>query len=339
MKFFSLAILFIATAAYMPAQSQSASIDKEQFFSDTSMLHASLITNHHMLFGRYKKGYIIPGVFQTTLSDGTVVHDPVTLEFRGNIRHEICYVPPLKISFKNNKSSVFHSLKSLKLVNECKLSTTFDQYLLKEFLIYKIYNLITDMSFRVRLLDLDLPDSSGKKKTINEHAFLIEDIKELAKRNDCRESINGAFHSEETNRKQMTIVAVFQYMIGNTDWGVSVKHNIRLITPKNDSLARPYVIAYDFDYAGLVNTDYAVPDERLGIETVRERMYRGLPRNVVELNEVLDIFKQQKEKIYALINNFNLLTSNNKRDMTDYLDDFYKTINNPKDVQSVFLEK
>jgi hypothetical protein len=38
-----------------------------------------------------------------------------------------------------------------------------------------------------------------------------------------------------------------------------------------DSTARPVVVPYDFDYAGIVDAYYAVPNEGLEIENVRQR--------------------------------------------------------------------
>ena|SRR5665213_3505057 len=114
-------------------------------------------------------------------------------------------------------------------------------------------------------------------------------------------------------------------------------HNIKLIHANNDPMSRPFVIPYDFDYSGLVNTSYAVPDERLGIESVRQRVYWGFPRTMEELNDVLDIFNKQKANIYALINNLIILTAETKSGMIDYLDDFYRTINNPAAVKRTFI--
>ncbi|HLY69453.1 MAG TPA: hypothetical protein VKR53_06965, partial [Puia sp.] len=104
-----------------------------------------------------------------------------------------------------------------------------------------------------------------------------------------------------------------------------------------DTTIRPYVVPYDFDYSGFVNTEYAVPDERLNIENVRQRLYRGYPRTMQELNDVLYIFQQQKEKIYALVNNFDLLTPASKRDLIGFLDEFYQLIKDPKAVKDVFI--
>jgi len=147
--------------------------------------------------------------------------------------------------------------------------------------------------------------------------------------------ING----QSADRNQFTIFAVFEYFIGNTDWGVSANHNSVIILPNNDPEARPFVIPFDFDYSGLVNADYAVPDEGLDILNVRERCYRGYARTMEELNDAFLIFNQQKEKIYALVNNFELLTPRNRKDIIDYLDDFYKTISDPGKVKNIFIDK
>jgi hypothetical protein len=210
--------------------------------------------------------------------------------------------------------------------------------LLKEYLIYKIYNLLTEKSFRVRLLNLRFEDSKGSKKPINQHAFLIETTKEMAKRNKCREFKYNKINTESTNRDQMTLVAIFEYMIGNTDWSVPGGHNTVLVQPKNDSTAMPFVIPYDFDYSGFVNAEYAIPTEELGLENVRQRLYRGYSRTPDELDDVITVFKNKKDSIYSLINNFNLLAQRNRNEIIQYLDEFYKTINNSSQVKNVFIE-
>jgi len=313
-------------------------VNKVKFFEDTSVVNASLTFNiKKLLTKKSRQGLIFPGVFACKLGDSLNVNDNISIEVRGHSRRATCYIPPLKLIYKNNKEAAFYKLKSLKLVNTCAITKDDDQNLLKEFIIYKIYNQITDRSFRARLLKLSYIDSSGSRKTITQHAFLLEDVKELAKRNACDDWTGKKFGTEATDRRQMTMVAIFEYMIGNTDWAVPNGHNIRLIHSNIDTLSRPYAVPYDFDYSGLVNTTYAIPDDRLGIENVRQRLYRGFPRLMEELNEVLDVFKKQKTNIYAIINNFNLLTPTTKRDMIDYLDGFYATIGSQSEIRETFI--
>lgn len=337
-QYFTVALLFCALA-FQTAHGQKTKIDRHSFFNDTSVLNVTLTANmNKVLINHKKNGFNISAILATTLPDGTPVNEPVVLDVRGHYRMENCYIPPIRLKFYNDEQSVFYSWKDLKLVSECKISKDNEQYLLKEFLVYKIFNQLTEKSFRVRLLNLTFIDSAGKKKPITEYAFLLEDVKDLAKRNDCVEWKWGKRNTEETHRKQMTMVAVFEYMIGNTDWAVSVKHNIKLIVPANDTSSRPYAVPYDFDYSGLVNTDYAVPDERLELENVRQRLYRGYPRSAGELDEVLNKFREKKENIYALVNHFDLLSSKSKQEVTSYLDEFYATIGRPIEVKSIFIE-
>jgi len=319
--------------------SQAQSIDSIQFFIDENPLKVTLETDvNKLLVEKMKDNYTQPATFTCTLPDSSVVSEEIRINARGIMRRDYCFTPPLRLSFHNSTSPVLYSLNTLKLVCPCRTSAEYEQLLLKEFLIYKIYNLLTEKSFRVRLLQLTYKDTRGKKKPFTQYAFLIENIDALAKRNRCKEWKNKNIHSESCDRAQMTLVAVFQYMIGNTDWAVSNQHNIKIIYSKKDSAARPYVVPYDFDYAGLVNAEYAVPDEQLGTQTVLERVYRGFPRTASELQTVFDLFNQQKEKIYALIKNFEPLSQRNKKEMIDYLDDFYETINNSRKAEYIFVD-
>src|SRR4029079_8149799 len=179
----------------------------------------------------------------------------------------------------------------------CNIGNTNEEFLLKEYLIYKIYNLLSVMSYRVRLLHVTYVDSKQKIKTYSQYGFLIEDTKDMADRNNCKEIQNKHFSTEQTDRHPMTFGSIFQYMIGNTDWAVGNYHNIKLIVPKTDTLARPYPVPYDFDFSGFVNAPYAVPDEKAGIRNVTERFYMGFPRTMDELTLILDVFKVKKESV------------------------------------------
>jgi hypothetical protein len=111
------------------------------------------------------------------------------------------------------------------------------------------------------------------------------------------------------------------------------------MVPKTDTFAKPYVIAYDFDYAGIVNASYAVPSEGLEITSVTQRLYRGFPRTMEELEVNLEIFRSKKDAIMFYINNFPLVSSRVKKDITRYLEEFYDTINDKKLVRTYFISK
>ena len=340
MKLLFFAAWLFIVAAFQISYGQIPPVDRAGFFKDTSLLNATLVTDLVKILNHgKKKGYNTAGIFITTLPDGTKVNDQVLIEKRGHFRSDFCYVPPIKVVFNYKDSGRLFNLKSMKLVSECKVSSEHEQFLFKEFLAYKIYNLISDRSFQVRLLKVRWEDSAARKKPLVEYGFFLEDLKDVAARNNCTVWKKGNLNTEQTDRRQMTTVALFEYMIGNTDWAVTVSHNTRLMLSKDDTLSKPYVVPYDFDYSGLVNTYYSIPDEKLEIETVTQRIYRGYPRTMPELQQALDTFRAQKKNIYDLINNFGYLTPKSKREMTGFLDGFYDEIDNPKLVKVNFIDK
>lgn len=74
----------------------------------------------------------------------------------------------------------------------------------------------------------------------------------MARRNGCKKRTHGQILTEATDRKTMTRVAIFEYMIGNTDWSVPNNHNIELVFSRDNPALMPYAVPYDFDYCGLV---------------------------------------------------------------------------------------
>jgi hypothetical protein len=230
--------------------------------------------------------------------------------------------------------------KTMKISNGCSAGDAPGQLVIKEYLVYKIYNLLTDMSLKVRLMNISFKDVSGKRKPYTQYAFMIEDVDDMAKRNHMVEVEEVKYNTEQTNRDQMTLVTLFEYLIGNTDWSVPAYHNIKLIGPKEDKNVRPYVVAYDFDICGFVDPPYATIDEQLQdrITTVRERLNRGFPRSMEELKIAVKLFNDRKEKIISLIKNNEYLSPREKSNTIDYVEDFYKTINSDRELQRIFVD-
>jgi hypothetical protein len=125
-------------------------------------------------------------------------------------------------------------------------------------------------------------------------------------------------------------MAVFQFMIGNTDWDVPSLHNIRLFKLQDYRKINPVPITYDFDYAGLVNADYAVPHVRFGTTTVRERVYMGYCIPAAEFQPIFNQFLEKEEQIYSIITNCPWLDKYNKSDALNYLGEFFDIIKNTK---------
>jgi hypothetical protein len=320
---------------------QTFVIDKKKFFTNEQIIEMEVVTDMKKLVtNKLEKDYATnyqPGTITFILPDSSRISDEIDIRPRGNFRREECYIPSVMIDFKTPRSVVLKKLGRLKFVWPCSNSGFDEQLVLKEYLVYKLYNLLTEKSFRVRLVKLVFFDISEKVKPRKLFGFFIEDVDDMARRNGCEEVEPYRPHTESTERKQTTLVSLFQYMIGNTDWAVPVYQNIKLIRSREDTLSKPFVVPYDFDYSGMVNANYAIPDPELGTASVRERVYRGFPRTMEELKEVIQIFARQKAAMDSLIKNFKELEPGHKKEMSKYLDDFFKIIADEKDIRYIFI--
>jgi hypothetical protein len=313
-------------------------VDSVRFFVDEPPLNVTISTDMAKLMSEKMKGELLKATISTKLYDSSLVEEEIRISARGAFRRKYCYIPPMLLNFQNTTSPRLRSLKALKMVSGCTVNKQAEQLLLKEYLVYKIHNLVASKSFLTRLAKVTYRDGKGKKKPFTQYAFFLENVDAMAKRNHCKEWKNGPVNYHMLDRKETTMMFVFQYMIGNTDWGLTNNHNLKIMYGKKDTSTTPFAVPYDFDYCGLVNAEYAVPNEELGITTVVQRLYRGFPRSAGELQTVFDVFNTQKEKIYNLISDFELLDKKNKKEMIAFLDDFYKTINQKWEVQSIFIK-
>ena len=328
-------IVFIIATLLLHYTVCCQTVNRQQFFLDENVIDVTLTTDIKKLRSNKKVPVWQPANIVMRFSDTAIINEVIRVQPRGEFRKMNCDIASLMLDFKNQTSPKLSPLKKLKLVGGCHSNTADEELLLKEFVIYKIYNFLTNMSFRTRLLHITYKDSE-KQRSYKQYAFLIEDIKYLCTRNNCVEANRKIFIPSATDRQHTTLVCLFQYMTGNTDWSLPNFHNIKIIVPKTDTLARPYIIPYDFDYTGLVNADYAVPQEIFGTTSVKERVYRGASRTDNELQQAIDIFKERKERIMYYISNFPLLGERTKKDITTYLEEFYKIIGNKNSWRSIF---
>lgn len=264
--------------------------------------------------------------------DSSMVEKEIRVKARGITRKSICHFPPIKLNFKDTApdNDSLNDINSLKLVTHCKNNALYEQYLLKEYLVYRMYNLLTDSSFRVRLVHMNYMDSRGKMKPIIKYGFLIESHDRMAERLQGIRIDRKGINTWDTDCYLTGLLDIFQFMIGNTDWSIPPLHNIKLVMPlvlNSGILAIPY----DFDYSGMVNTVYAIPDENLGTETVRTRVYRGycLP-SADHYQRLFGVFRQKKQAIFALVEDFELLDDRSKSEMLEYLEEFYTIIEDPR---------
>ncbi len=306
----------------------------ERLFRDREPLELTLRAPFNDLFKNRDtmKTKPLPGRFEWVDAKDGRQAVPVTLDTRGHfrLRRTTCAFAPLKVEFDKDstKGTVFSGQGGIKLVTHCQNAKGNEQNLLVEEATYRMYNLLTPYSHRTRLAKITyVPDDTTK--TVTRYGFFIEDDKELAKRTETSliMATGGNFSDMEPGR--LDLAMLFEYLIGNTDWSVVMIHNFRILDPGR---GEPYIpVAYDFDFSGLVGAAYAVPDARLPIKSVKERLYRGPCRKVEELMPVIARFNQAKDSLYSLIREMPGLEPKRAKEATDYLDGFFDQVKRPKD--------
>ncbi len=269
---------------------------------------------------------------------GAIIKLPITLRTRGHFRRQTrnCDFPPLKVEMTKDaaKKTVFDGNRTLKLASNCRpTNSEYEQYILQEAALFRMYTLLTPWSYRVRLARVTYQDSTGKAKTVQSWAFFVEDENDLAQRRNAKKLVDKGARFDDLEPDTWGYAEVFQYMIGNTDWSVSALHNISLL---KDTTGTVYGIPYDFDFTGAVDARYAIPNSQLPIRTVRDRLWRGDCRTAEELTPILDHFKQRRPALDSAYLNLEPLAPAVKERMRKYLQEFWTFIENPKKVAADF---
>lgn len=303
----------------------------EGLFDSEEILEISLKGDTRALFSNTKGE---PEYFDFALESmdktGNSKSIPLRVRTRGHFRREmnICDFPPLLLNFakENTQNTVFSSQDKIKLVMPCRG----EKYVLREYFAYKIYNLLTPKSFKVRLVRVTMLDpSEADKKHDPFIGFLIEEEEQMAARNNMDSFDKDLVQPESIVSEDFMRMAVFQYLIGNTDWSIQYRQNIKLIWSQEQN--KPIAVPYDFDHAGIVRAPYANPAPELKLSSVAERRYRGYCMD--EMGSFENTFKEfldQKDAIYSLYSENILLDEKSNKMTIRYLDDFYSTITTPK---------
>ena len=259
---------------------------------------------------------------------------PVELRARGVFRKKLCPFPPIRLQLK--KSAVLNNnwgpYRNYKLVTHCFDTTSTDELLMREYLTYKLYEELSDISFRAQLIQMQYFVNSD---TLQHFAILIENESEMSDRLDLDEMDIEKTRLKRVHFDHYKRFVLFQYMVGNTDWNLNAGHNTKYVL--EDDSDTPIIIPYDFDCSGLVNAPYAIPYPDMPITDVRERyfMYRGnkdddFTKTIIEL-------KEKKASLYALVNDFPHLSDHAKEDVLNYIGDFYEIIEKSDWKDLVFL--
>ena len=284
----------------------------------------------------------LDGTATWTEPDGTAVEVSVQLRTRGNYRRDedTCPFAPLRLNFRGSEveDTLFHKQDKLKLVTHCRdRSTEFEQLVFREYLTYRLLNVITEISYRVRLLRITYKDTEGGRRDRETWAFVIEHRDRFDNRTglDPLEIERGAL--EDLDPEYTNLTSVFHYMIGNTDFsplsappGDLCCHNTHPFAIEGGTV---HAVPYDFDMSGMINASYAAPNPRFGLRNVRQRLYRGRCRFNEHLPATIEHFQNSREALYAVVGEDTPLTERNRRGMRSYLDSFFRTIDDERAVE------
>jgi len=233
------------------------------------------------------------------LADGAEI--PVQFRARGHVRRmaRTCDYVPLLVDFEKGggRNTVFARQEALKLVVQCVGGGDYEQYILKEYLAYKIYNVITKQSFRARLARVSYVDRGTGKAMGTRLGMFLEDETDVARRLEGRVVELQRLMFDDLDSDSLMPAMIFEYMVGNTDVSIYALHNVRIVQRPDKSL---HVIPYDFDLSGLVNAPYAIPARGLMISKVTDRLYRGPCRNQERVDPYVANFVAKRDQVRAL---------------------------------------
>lgn len=280
------------------------------------------------------------GKFVFTDASGQTHEFDIKLQVRGKFRRNpaVCEFAPLRIDFRKSQveGSLFDGQDKLKLVTHCETrSKRHTQGLVREYLAYRVLNMLTDKSFRVRLLQITYEESDAKRKPITEVAFLIEHKDRLGKRIDAK-PVEGVDRIKvaKLHGDYMNLTSIFQYFLANLDFSAiasaeedSCCHNQTLF---GEGQQRYYSIPYDFDMSGFVKAEYAKPNPKFGLKRITARLYRGRCVNNEHVPKTMGLFRANRENINTLVGTFPLLSKRSQKEMRKLIGDFYKIVDSPE---------
>ena len=263
---------------------------------------------------------------------------PATINARGHLRRmaRTCDYVPLRVAFakKDVKETLFARQDALKLVVQCAGGRDFEQYVLREHLAYRIFNVITPRSFRTRLARITYVDAATGKTMGTRAGMFLEDETSVARRMEGRivELPRLSFNDLDTDT--LMPMMIFEFMIGNTDYSIYALHNVRIVQRPDKSL---HPIPYDLDVSGLVNPPYGIPARALMLKSVTDRLYRGPCRPQSVVDPFIANFVAKADAIKALPDSIPELDRTVRDEVRTFINSFYASIKSAKDVRGLFV--
>lgn len=298
--------------------------DNKLFKSDAPLEFTLKFNVKEFQRSRKNENYL-PANLYYYANDSSVIDKSVRIKSRGIFRKSHCVLPPFWINTQRikHKSDSLKVNKKFKCVTHCRNNASYQEFILKEYLVYKIYNILTEQSFKVQLIKVNYIDIGRKNKTQENFGFLIEPIESLAERLESVQVEVNNLGLNYTNKATTDLMCMFAFLIGNADWSITGRHNIKLFKSIDFNKPDVYPVPYDFDYSGFVNATYALPREGTGTKSITERIFLGPCRNIDDYIKAYRKIYNKKDEIEALISGFEYLDVEAKADVLGYLNGFF----------------
>ena len=326
--------LALITAAF-PEQAQTAA-DPDPLFASHDVLTVLIKAPFGKILEERpdEKDDEVAGTFTLMSGDGAMQEFSLKILTRGNSRRDpdVCPFPPLQLNFRKGEldGTLFAGQDKLKLVTHCVARRKpYQQTVVREYLAYRILNIMSEASFRVRLLEIIYEHSSAdeEEQTL---AFLIESKNRLAKRTGMKTQDVSELQIADLDREHTNLVSVFQYLIGNVDFspiqgkpGEDCCHNSSVFSPDGQTY---WSVPYDFDMTGLVEPQHVRLNPRYKQANIRQRIYRGRCYNNDLLPATLQKFRDRRGEIEALVADQPLLNNRHRKRVASYIKSFYELL-------------
>jgi hypothetical protein len=317
----------------------------DPLFASNDILQARMSGPLRQLIDEKSKEDYLRGTFSVVDENGAMLEFDLKFRARGNFRHENCDYPPVRLNFKKSqtKGTLLDKQDKLKLVIHCNRRAEYHQIVLQEYLAYRVLNLLTDKSLRVRLLQIVYADPSEEFESDPRYAFLIEHKNRAAKRIGSKEFVTTRAQVGLLEQEQLNLTSVFQFFIGNTDFspiagppGDNCCHNYILFKNADTNITP---IPYDFDQSGFVDAPYAEANPRFRLRSVKQRRYRGRCLNNEFVPASIQKLQDNKDQIYALINEQVGFEEDTRQQLLKFVGAFYELVGDPKRVERTILKK
>ncbi len=275
-----------------------------------------------------------------TIEIGQGPEAAVTCEAYGMSRLRECDIPLLHIRPAEGGpgASGINGHEALRLVTPCRTRGDRDRHIMLEYLVYSSYALLTDTALRTRLVRVRFFDTAVEKERAAGYGFFVEDIRDAAARHGLRWHDAQPRSLAELDPVQLTLMTLFQFMVGNTDWSAvrarsteQCCHNVAVLW--DDKHERGLVLPFDFDQSGVVNAPYAVPTPEFGIRSVTQRVFRGFCEHNRYLEAAIARFNEVRPEIEALFASPELPYPKDRRRALRYVGEFYEIVNDSKKLE------